>query len=639
MVDKKLKQKEGAQYTAKAIQVLSGLEPVRKRPGMFIGDTGVKGLHHILFEALDNSIDEAMAGFCDEIKVTIHKDNLAEVEDNGRGIPVDLHPKTKRSALETVMTTLHAGAKFGKGIYKVSGGLHGVGISVTCALSDWLRAEVYRNGKVYAQEYSRGKAKTKVLTSGKTDKTGTKIIFQPDPQIFKQEIKFDWERILDHLRQQAFLTKKTKITLIDKRTEKEWTFYFEGGILSYLRHLNKNKTILNDIPFYIEKQIDDAFIEVVLQYVDDYSERVFGFANNIYTEEGGTHITGFKGALTRAVNDYAKKNGGKNNNGLTGDDIREGLTAIISIKLSEPQFEGQTKARLGNPEAKTYVEQVLYEGLVSYFEENPHQAKKILEKCYLTASARLAARVARETILRKGLLEGMTLPGKLADCSERDPKKAELFIVEGESAGGSGKSGRDRKFQAILPLRGKILNVERVRLDRMLTSEEIKTLIIALGCGIGEQFDLKKLRYHRIIIMCDADSDGNHIRTLLLTFFFRHYKELIENGYLYIAQPPLYAISKGKERYYAYTESEKEEILKKLPKDGIDIQRYKGLGEMNPEQLWETTLNPEKRVLKQVTIFDAEEADAIFTMLMGDEVPPRKRFIQTHAKTVKNLDI
>lgn len=1163
MVDKKKNQKEGAKYTAESIVVLSGLEPVRKRPAMYIGDVGSRGLHHLLFEATDNAIDEAMAGFSDEIKVVIHKDNLVSVEDNGRGIPIDIHPKTKKSALETVMTTLHAGAKFGRGIYKVSGGLHGVGVSVTCALSEWLRAEVYRNGKIYFQEYCRGKPKTKVQIAGKTEKTGTKIIFQPDPLIFKEEIRFNWQTILDHLRQQAYLTKKTKITVKDEREDQEYSFYFEGGILSYLSHLNKNKTVFNEPPFYIEKKIDDSLIEIALQYVDDFSERVFPFANNIYTEEGGMHLTGFRGALTRVINDYVKKNGGLKggfSEGLTGEDVREGLVAIISVKLSEPQFEGQTKARLGNPEMKTYVEQVLYEGLSTYFEENPSQAKKILEKCLLTAQARLAARAARETVLKKGLLEGATLPGKLADCSEKDPRKSELFIVEGESAGGSGKSARDRRFQAILPLRGKILNVERARLDRMLSSEEIKSLIVALGCGLGEQFDLGKLRYHRVIILTDADSvtgdtpilifdkdkkeffqtevgefvencqnpssfqvmslneetkklelkdiyqvikhpkrtniyqiktycnypikvtschslyiyqnnqillkrgdevkpgdflifpihyprndkeitldltqtildsqktniqvkinkedinpkipqnawidlsfsawkklrktrisqgisrkmmsrflklgdgtlqqwewkidnvmpryeklklymnklglnledfdykiylplvdwsdsyfpksaqfflknhtqkiktkfkvnedlayllgwylgdgccspekkspnrfilslglgkekylrriswalkkvlgakpilekrnrgvfnlhfhsfafklllkhlglykkrnfqkfipdlffnvkpsiqkallrgllesdgyiivsgrkaifgyttaskkmaegivslyrqlgifpnfltrndkkghfyqdkmiksnstrydvsistvdqlrktkkiwqshknalklsdyikktrrfyrkevlsiskdfvglkvskvekikirekyvydfavpfnenfvagrggvvlhntDGSHIRTLLLTFFYRNYRQLIEQGHLYIGQPPLYAITKGKEKYYAYTESQKEEILKKLPKDGISIQRYKGLGEMNPEELWATTLNPEGRVLKKVTIEDAEEADQIFTMLMGEEVPPRKRFIQTHAKSVKNLDI
>lgn len=635
-------QKRGAKYTADSIQVLSGLEPVRKRPAMYIGDTGIKGFHHLLWECLDNSIDEALAGFCNEIKITILKDDVVEVEDNGRGIPVDLHPKTGKPGLETVMTTLHAGAKFGKGVYKVSGGLHGVGISVTCALSEWLRAEVYRDGKIHVQEYSRGKPKTKLEVIGKTEKRGTKIIFQPDHLIFKENSKFDWQTIFNHVYQQAYLTKGVKIKLIDRRTEKEHTFYFEGGILSYIKRLNRDKNVLNNPPFYVEKQIDDTIIEIVIQYTDDFTERVFSFANNIHTEEGGSHLTGFRSALTRAINDYARKQSIiKNNQGnLTGDDTKEGLSAIISVKVSEPQFEGQTKARLGNPEVKTFVEQVLYENLTRYFEQNPTLAKNIIDKCLLTASARIAAKAARETVLRKGVLEGMTLPGKLADCSEKDPQKSELFIVEGESAGGSGKVGRDRRFQAILPLRGKILNVEKARLDKMLSSEEIKALIIALGCGIGDQFNLKKLRYHRIIIMCDADSDGNHIRTLLLTFFYRNYKKLIEDGYLYIAQPPLYAITRGKEKYYAYTEIEKEEILKRISKDGsVSIQRYKGLGEMNPEQLWETTLDPQRRVLKKVTIGDAEEAERTFTMLMGDEVPPRKKFIQTHAKMVRNLDI
>jgi DNA gyrase subunit B len=642
MIDKKKLEKEGAAYTAESIQVLSGLEPVRRRPGMYIGDTGTKGLHHLLWECLDNAIDEAMAGFCDEIEIVIHKDNLVSVLDNGRGIPVDIHPKTKKSALETVMTTLHAGAKFGgKGIYKVSGGLHGVGVSVTCALSEWLRIEVYRDGKIYTQEYSRGKPKTAVKTEGKSDRTGTKVIFQPDPQIFPT-IKFDLETILDHARQQAYLTKKTKIRVVDKRTDFEHSFYFDGGILSYVRHLNKHKNALNEPPFYIEKKIDDTIVESAIQYTDDFAERVFSFANNIYTEDGGMHLTGFRGALTRAINDYAKKQGllKSNQDNFTGDDVREGLTAIVSVKVSEPQFEGQTKAKLGNPEVKTFTEQVLYEGLSRYFEENPTSARRTVEKCLLSASARLAARAARETVLRKGILEGMTLPGKLADCSEKDPKKSELFILEGESAGGSGKQGRDRKFQAILPLRGKILNVEKARFDRMLASDEIKSLIMALGCGIGEQFNINKLRYHRIILLCDSDVDGQHITTLLLTFFYRHFKQLIERGHLYIGQPPLYKIQSGKKLDYAYTESQKEEVLKRFPKDGnISIQRYKGLGEMNPEELWETTLNPENRILRLVTISDAEKADQIFTMLMGDEVPPRKRFIQTHAKNVKNLDI
>jgi len=631
-------------FTADSITVLSGLEPVIKRPAMYIGDTGVKGFHHLLWECLDNATDEALGGYCDEIDIEIIDDNTASITDNGRGIPVDIHSKTKKSALETVMTTLHAGGKFQKGVYKVSGGLHGVGVSVVCALSSYMRVEVYREGKIYVQEYSHGKPKKEVAVIGTTNKKGTKVIFTPYEKIFRSEngsIIFDLKTILEHIRQQAYLTKKTKYKINDKRIKFESSFYFEGGILSYVKHLNKNKNILNEPPIFIEKQIDSTLIEAAIQYTDDFAERIFSFANNIYTSEGGMHVTGFRGALTRAINDYARKQSilKENQTNLTGDDVREGLTVIISVKLSEPQFEGQTKTKLGNPEMKSFAEQAIYEGLSRYFEENPTSARRTIEKCLLSASARMAARAARETVLRKGVLEGTTLPGKLADCSERDPRKSEIFIVEGESAGGSGKQGRDRRFQAILPLRGKILNVERARLDRILASEEIKALIVALGCGISEQFNLSKLRYHRVILLSDSDVDGQHITTLLLTFFFRNYKELIERGHIYIGQPPLYKISVNKKIYYAYTENEQQELLKTLPQNNISIQRYKGLGEMNPEQLWETTLNPENRILKQVSIEDAENADAIFTMLMGADVPPRKRFIQTHAKTVKNLDI
>jgi len=644
MVDKNRLQKESSKYTAESITVLSGLEPVLKRPAMYIGDTGFKGFHHLLWECLDNATDEALAGYCDEIEIVIYDDSTVSVSDNGRGIPVDIHPKTKKSALETVMTTLHAGGKFQRGVYKVSGGLHGVGISVVCALSKWLRAEVYRDGKIYAQEYSHGKPKTPVEVVGQTTKTGTKVTFCADERVFNDEggpIKFDLKTIVEHCRQQAYLTKKTKYKIFDKRNGFVYSFYFDGGILSYVRHLNKNKNIINDPPIYIEKQMDDTLIEAAIQYTDDFSEHVFSFANNIYTAEGGMHITGFRGALTRAINDYARKQGllKENQDNFTGEDVREGLTAVISVKLSNPQFEGQTKGKLGNPEVKTFAEQILYEGLSRYFEENPTSARRTVEKCLISASARLAARAARETVLKKSVLEGVTLPGKLADCSERDPRQSELFIVEGESAGGSGKQGRDRRFQAILPLRGKILNVERARLDRVLASEEIKCLIMALGCGIGEQFNPAKLRYHRIILLADADTDGQHITTLLLTFFYRNYKELIEAGHLYIGQPPLYKIQAGRVVKYAYTESQKEAVLESLPKDGLSIQRYKGLGEMNPSTLWETTMDPANRILRQVTIEDAEQADAVFTMLMGSEVSPRKRFIQTHAKSVKNLDI
>jgi len=640
---------EASDYTAKHITVLEGLEPVRRRPAMYIGGTGIEGLHHLIWEVVDNAIDEAMAGFCNRITVELLPEDKVKVTDNGRGIPVDIHKQTKKSALETVMTTLHAGGKFGQGqAYKVSGGLHGVGVSVVNALSGWLKAEVYRDGKTYVQEYSRGKATGPVKSVGETEENGTTIIFQPDKEIFKTS-EFSWETVLGHLRQQAYLTKAVTITVCDYRkceteaqrgVENCYTFYFEGGISSYVRHINKYKTALNEPPAYFEKEIGGIKVEIGLAYTEDFNEHVFTFANNIHTTEGGTHLTGFRAAITRAINDYAKKTelikGAEEV--LSGEDTREGLTAVISVKLPDPQFEGQTKARLGNPEVKNIVEQATLEGLGFYLEENPAQARKIIEKCSLSLRARLAARAARETVIRKGALEGMTLPGKLADCSSRDAQKTELYIVEGDSASGSAKQGRDRNFQAILPLRGKILNVERARLDKMLTSEEIKNLIIALGTGIGETLNLAKLRYHRIIIMTDADVDGSHIRTLLLTLFYRHFPDLIKAGNLYIAQPPLYAVMRGKEKLYAYNDKQKEEILKKVG-DKSSLQRYKGLGEMNPEQLWETTMNPEKRTLLGVTIQDGQRADEIFSMLMGDEVGPRKRFIQTHAKNVKNLDV
>jgi len=637
-------------YTARNITVLEGLEPVRRRPGMYIGGTGQEGLHHLVWEVVDNSIDEAMAGFCSQITVELLPENKVRVRDNGRGIPVDIHAQTKKSALETVMTTLHAGGKFGQSeAYKVSGGLHGVGVSVVNALSIWMKAEVYRDGKIYTQEYSRGKAKDKVKATGTTKEKGTVITFDPDPEVFSNR-NFSWEIILNHLRQQAYLTRGVAITICDRRNEEDlkteinpkkcYNFYFEGGISAYVRHINKNKNVFVEPPAYVEKEIDNVKVEIALSYTDDYNEHVFSFANNIHTIEGGSHLTGFRSALTRAINDYAKKaellKGAEGV--LSGDDTREGLTAVISVKLAEPQFEGQTKARLGNPEVKSIVEQAMLEGFNYWLEEHPADAKKIVEKCSLSLRARLAAKAARETVIRKGALEGMTLPGKLADCSTRDAARSELFIVEGDSAGGSAKQGRDRMFQAILPLRGKILNVERARLDRMLSSEEIKSLIVALGVGIGEVINYQKLRYHRVIIMTDADVDGSHIRTLLLTLFYRHFPEIVKNGNLYIAQPPLYSITKGKVKEYAYNEEQKEEVLKKVGKDS-NIQRYKGLGEMTPTQLWETTMNPENRVLLKVEIEDAEKADEVFAMLMGDEVAPRKRFILTHAKAVKNLDI
>lgn len=635
--------KQTKDYLAKHITVLSGLEPVRRRPAMYIGGTGSEGLHHLVWEVLDNAIDEALAGFCSEIEIKLLPENKVSILDNGRGIPVDIHKQTGKTALETVLTTLHAGAKFG-GVptYKVSGGLHGVGVSAVNALSSYLSAEVFRDGKIYSQEYQQGIPLGPLKIKGKINQSGTQVTFQPDSQIFPK-IEFSLETILDHVRQQAYLTKKTKITVIDQRTQSptSYTFYFEGGISSYVRHLTKNKKVLNEQPIAIEKEIDNILVEIALSYSDEYTERVFSFANNIYTFEGGTHLTGFRAALTRAINNYLKKNNLLKNGQepLSGDDVREGLNAIISVKLLQPQFEGQTKARLGNPEVRNVVEQVADTGISTYLEEHPADARKILEKCLLSFQARQAAKAARETVIRKGALEGMTLPGKLADCSSKKPNESELYIVEGDSAGGSAKQARDRNFQAILPLKGKILNVERARLDRMLSSEEIKALIVALGCGIGEQFDLQRLRYHKIIIMTDADIDGSHIRTLLLTLFYRHFPQIIENGFLYIAQPPLYAITSGKEKYYAYSENKKEEIVKKLEGKSVSLQRYKGLGEMNPEQLWQTTMDPAHRILLKVTILEAERADTIFSTLMGDEVPPRKKFIQTHAKLVKNLDI
>jgi DNA gyrase subunit B len=633
-------------YEAKDIYVLEGLEPVRRRPGMYIGSTGSEGLHHLIWECVDNSLDEANAGYAKNIEITLLKGNRVSVTDDGRGIPVEKHPQTKKSALETVMCTLHAGGKFGGQSYKIAGGLHGVGVSVVNALSKWMRAEVCRNGSRYVQEYSRGKAKTKLRKSGTCKQTGTTVIFEPDPEIFK-EIDFKWSKILKHLRQQAYLTKGVNIVIRDERREipRTYTFYFEGGIVSYVKYLNRDQETKHDNIFYVSKEHDEILVEVAFQYTNDLQPYEEGFANNIYTGEGGMHLTGFRTALTRTLNNYAQKNGYlKNANGkaetkLSGEDVREGLTAVISVKLREPQFEGQTKARLGNPEARTAVETVVADGLEEYLEKNPQDARAIMEKIILAAKARQAARAARETVIRKGVLEGLALPGKLADCSNRDPVRSELYIVEGDSAGGSSKQGRDRSFQAILPLRGKILNVEKARLDRALASKEIRALVIALGTAIAEEFDIEKIRYHRIILMTDADVDGSHIRTLLLTLFFRYFPEIIEKGYLYIAQPPLYKIQRGKQIEYGYTESDKAEIMSTLGKDGINIQRYKGLGEMNPSELWETTMDPANRVMKQVTIEDAKEADKIFDILMGDEVLPRKKFIQTHAEKVRNLDI
>ncbi|MBZ9578620.1 type IIA DNA topoisomerase subunit B [Patescibacteria group bacterium] len=639
------KKKTETTYRAKDIYVLKGLEPIRKRPAMYIGTTGVEGLHHLICEAVGNSIDEALMGHCSEIGVSLVSGNRVKVTDNGRGIPVEKHPQTKKSALETVMTTLHAGAKFGGKVYASTGGLHGVGISAVCALSHFLRAEVSRSGFKYYQEYSRGKAKTKVKKIGKSKKTGTTVIFEPDPEIFR-EIKFDYKKIFNYLRQQAYLTKGVKITFSDLRTEdkKSFTFYFEGGLVSYIKHLTRGITPRHQNIFYGLGERNGIITEAAFRYTTEYESLEESFANNIFTSEGGSHLTGFRTALTRTLNDYARKNNllRKDDGNLTGEDIREGLTGVISIKIREPQFEGQTKKKLGNTEAKAAVEAVVSETLSDFLERNPRDAKVIIENCILAQKARKAARAAKETVLRKGILEGLALPGKLADCISRKPEESELYIVEGKSAGGSSCQARDRHFQAILPLRGKILNVERVRLDKILSSKEIKSLIIALGTAIAEDFNLEKIRYHRVIITCDADTDGNHIKTLLLTLFYRYFKPIIEAGFLYIAQPPLYRIQAGKRVEYAYTEADKVEILDSMKKEkisGISIQRYKGLGEMNPDQLWETTMSPENRVLLKVEIEDAKGADRIFDTLMGEEVLPRKRFIQTHAKKVKNLDI
>ena len=643
MRKKSQKLKKESSYGAKDIYVLQGLEPVRRRPGMYIGSTGIEGLHRLIYETVGNSIDEAMMGYCNEIKVSLLPKNRVKVEDNGRGIPVERHPQTKKSALETVMTTLHAGAKFGGKVYASTGGLHGVGVSAVCALSDWMRVEVCRSGLRFAQEYSKGKPKTKVKKIGKCRQTGTMVSFEPDPQIFP-EIKFDLKRILNHLRQQAYLTKGVRIQVLDERGKpaRPYTFYFEGGLASYVKYLTRGVTPRHPNIFYGTGEKEGILVEAALQYTDEYECYEEGFANNVHTEEGGTHLTGFRTAVTRTFNDYARKNGllkeGEEN--LGGEDVREGLTGVISVKIKEPQFEGQTKAKLGNPEAKVAVEAAVTETLTDFLERNPNDARAIIEKCVLSQKARKAAKTARETVLRRGILEGLALPGKLADCSSRNPEESELYIVEGESAGGSGKQARDRHFQAILPLRGKILNVERARLDKILSSKEIKALIIALGTAIAEDFNIEKARYHRVILMSDGDVDGAHIRTLLLTLFYRYFKLIIEKGYLYIAQPPLYKIQSGKEIKYAYTEDQKAGVLKSMKKtSGISIQRYKGLGEMNASELWETTMDPKNRILLQVNIENAREADKIFDILMGDEVFPRKKFIQTYAKKVKNLDI
>ncbi len=631
-------------YAAKDIQVLEGLEAVRRRPGMYVGGTDIKALHHLVYEVVDNSIDEALAGFCDKITIIIHADSSVTVEDNGRGIPVDIHPEKKKSALEVVMTVLHAGGKFGGSGYKVSGGLHGVGVSAVNALSAWCEVEVCKEGQLYYQRYERGIPLEPVKATGTcpADKSGTRTTFRYDPLIFKDEVDFKFETLAQRFREMAFVTRQVQIRLIDERSNREATFYFEGGITSFVRFLNRNRQALHPV-MYVEKEIEGIGIETAIQYTDAYAESVYSFANTINTIDGGTHMTGLRTALTRVINDYARRNNllkGEDAN-FSGDDTREGLTGIVSVKIPEPQFESQTKVKLMNPEVQTYVQQVVGEAFASFMDENPAAARAIVGKCLTSARARDAARKARDLVIRKSALESMTLPGKLADCSSRNSSETELFIVEGDSAGGSAKQGRDRHFQAILPLRGKILNTERARLDKILGNNEVKALISALGTGVGDSFDLSGLRYSRVVIMTDADVDGAHIRTLLLTFFFRYMQELIEEGHLYIAQPPLYKISYRNQERYVYTEQEKDEALKEMgvSADRVTMQRYKGLGEMNPEQLWETTMDPEKRILLQVDIEDAAVADRTFDMLMGAAVPPRTKFITSHARDVANLDI
>ncbi len=642
-----------SRYEATDIQVLEGLEAVRRRPGMYIGSTDVRGLHHLVQEVVDNSVDEALAGACDRIEVCINPDNSVTVQDNGRGIPIGPHPTQKRAngepmdALEVVMTVLHAGGKFGGGGYKVASGLHGVGVSAVNALSEWLEVEVRRDGKVHRQRYEHGRPASPVEAIGKApaSETGTKTTFMADAAIF-QSLDYKFDVLLQRFREMAFLTRGLTIRFVDNRQVKgqpfgrEITFYFEGGIASFVRYLNKNRDVAHS-PIYVERQVNGTFVEAAIQYTDGYAESVFAFANNVNTVDGGTHLTGFRSALTRVLNDYARSKGllkDKDPN-FSGDDTRQGLTAVLSIKLTDPQFESQTKAKLGNAEVRGQVESVIAEALAAFLDSNTGEAKQIVQKCLTSWRAREAARQARDLVIRKSALESMTLPGKLADCSERDPSKSEIFIVEGDSAGGSAKQGRDRRFQAVLPLRGKILNVEKARLDKILSSTEVRALITALGTGVGPQFSLDNLRYNRVIVMTDADVDGAHIRTLLLTFFFRYMEQLIDSGHLFIAQPPLYRIDMKSGHQYVYSDEEKEKVLKRLKDERVALQRYKGLGEMNAPQLWETTMNPEKRTLLQVTIEDAAAADRTFDMLMGSSVPPRKRFIQTHAKSVQNLDV
>jgi DNA gyrase subunit B len=628
------------QYSAESIQVLDGIDHVRKRPSMYIGSTGPDGLHHLVYEVIDNSIDEALVGFCKNISVVIQKNNIVEVTDDGRGIPTEIHPTENVSALEVVMTKLNAGGKFDNSSYKISGGLHGVGVSVVNALSEWLEVTVWRNGKTYSQRYKKGAAEHEVKAGERCDLTGTRVVFKPDKTVFK-DINFNFDTLSKRLRELAFLNKGLHIEIKDLREKdgKKHSFKFDGGIVSFVNYINQNKNALHKDPIYIEDKKEDLETEIAIEYNEGYNENIFAYVNNINTIEGGTHVIGFKSGLTRTINDFIKRSSSiKNKLALTGDDVREGLTSVISLKLRNPQFEGQTKAKLGNSEIKGIVESIVYERLSDFFDRQPHVGKKIIEKCIQSAKAREAARKARELVRRKNALENDSLPGKLADCSSRDPDKCELYIVEGDSAGGSAKQGRDRTFQAILPLWGKMLNVEKTRIDKVLSNDKLQPIISTLGTGIGESFDLTKLRYGKIIIMADADVDGSHIRTLLLTFFFRYLSELIEKGHVYIACSPLYKISKRSEIAYAYTEDEKSKVMKKMGGQGVSVQRYKGLGEMNPDQLWETTMNPEKRTLIQITSEDVVEADEIFSILMGDAVAPRKEFIEKYAQSVTNID-
>lgn len=629
------------EYNAQQIQVLEGLEAVRKRPGMYIGSTGSRGLHHLVYEIVDNSIDEALAGHCDTIKITIQKDNSVVVEDNGRGMPVDMHPKLNKPAVEVIHTVLHAGGKFGGGGYKVSGGLHGVGASVVNALSESMSVEIKRDRKVYKMSFARGKVVEELNVIGTSTSNGSKTYFKPDSQIF-DELEFNYDTLENRFREQAFLNKGIKIIFTDEREERTSEFHYKGGIKEFVEFLNKNRSPIHSNIVYGEYEKDNTVVEIALQYTDSYSENIFTFANNINTHEGGTHLVGFKSALTRVINDYARKNGiiKEKDSNLSGEDVREGITSIISVKVSEPQFEGQTKTKLGNSEVRGIVESISNELLSIFLEEHPSESKDIIEKCLRAAKAREAARKARDLTRKKGLLDNMSLPGKLADCSEKDPAKSEVYLVEGDSAGGSAKQGRDRNTQAILPLRGKIMNVEKANFTRIFASTEIKAMITAFGCGIGDEFDLEKLRYHKIVIMTDADVDGSHIRTLLLTFFFRYMRPLIEEGYVYIAQPPLYKVKQGNKIQYAYTDAGLSKLLDEMKASGkVDLQRYKGLGEMNPDQLWETTMDPSVRTLLKVNIDDAIEADQIFSTLMGDKVEPRREFIERNARKVRNLDI